>query len=126
MSGGNSRSAPAAATLSSIANVHGQGGDVPVERDGRDALHAGPRRGVRAQAAGEGVERDGASGGLDLHATRGVPDVPGEPKLRGEAPDERPEAHALDHALDEERAGGRGLGGGPGRRRRDGRVQPCP
>ncbi len=99
--------------------VHGGGVDALVDREvrreaGRGArverhpgysLHPRTRRRIRPEAPGEGVERAAGSGGLDLDAAGGVPDPAGEPELGCEAPHERPEPDALDHALDRQGAG---------------------
>ena len=113
MSGGNRRSADAAFTLSSMANGRGRAAASPgVERRHRHALHAGAGRRVRAQPTGEGVQRGRGSGRLDLDAPGGVADAARQLELGGETPDERPEADALDHALDEDRAGDGRFDGG--------------
>ena len=79
---------------------------------------------VGAEAPGEGVEGGRGPGGLDLDPAGGVADAAGEPELRGEAPHERPEADALDDALDEDACGRRRRSWRPGRGRPGGRVQP--
>ncbi len=107
MSGGKSRSTAAALTLSSIAKVAGRAlGCARTERNRGHALHAGARRSVGPQPPGEGIERGVRPGGLDLHATGGIPNPTGQAKLGREAPDEGPEPDALDHALDRDGTGG--------------------
>ncbi len=108
MSGGKRRSTAADTTLSSISNGRGSEAAQAPGSSGHDgdALDAGTGRGVGAEPACELVQRGGRARGLDLHAPGGVADAAGEPKLGGQTPHERPEADALNHALDVEGAGG--------------------
>jgi len=104
-------------------------GRVPVGRGAGDilegdrfadqALHPGARWGLGSQASGEGIERLGRPGRLDLHSAGGVAHATGQAEFRGEPPHEGPEAHTLHHALDHESA--RGLGGWVGVERSDAR-----
>ena len=82
MSGGNRRSAPAAVTLSSIANGTGSARHDP-GRSARDRRPAprGRAAGRRCAAGGERVERGGRARGLDLDAAGGVADPAREPEL---------------------------------------------
>ena len=70
----------------------------------RDAFHAGARRGIGPQPSGQRIEGGRCPGSLDLDAAGRVPDPPGQVQLGGQAPHERSEADALDHALDDESA----------------------
>ena len=76
-----------------------------LEHAHRDALHAGAGRRVGPQPSSQRIEGRRCTRGFDLDPARGVPDPPGEIQLGGQAPHERAEADALDHALDDESAG---------------------
>ena len=113
MSGGKRRSVAAALTLSSMANGRGSVARVPGGQGRRGhGVDASAGRRLAAEASDEGVEAAGVARRLDLHPAGRVAHPAGEAELGRQAPDERPEADALDDAFDHDAASSEGGPGG--------------
>ncbi len=78
-------------------------GDLALCLPDQDLLHAGARRSVRQESTGEGLDRILRPGDLDLDLAGSIHDRAVESELSGKTPDERPEADALDDAVDLDR-----------------------